>query len=85
MSRALEMFVFGVIAFAQLALVLFLLERHAHSATLAAPVHAIWTAPIGTHLQQMPAASAAPSAIPPILARSCGGEMGFGRYSKSAC
>lgn len=33
MSRALEIFVCGIIAFAQLAVALFLLERHAQSAT----------------------------------------------------
>lgn len=41
MSRALEMFVYGVIAFAQLAVVLFLLERHAQNATPSIPAQAI--------------------------------------------
>ena len=52
MSRTLEIFVFGVIASAQLAVGLFLLERHIQSVAPAAPAHAIQTAPQGAHTGQ---------------------------------
>jgi len=49
MNRVLKMLVYGVIACAQLAVTLFLIDRYAHSAPLALPAQAPHTIQQGLH------------------------------------
>lgn len=56
MSRALEMCVYAIIAFAQVAAAVFLLARYTHSANPAVPVQGISIPPQVVSKQRAPAA-----------------------------